>query len=78
MDHNQRSGVTPAPSRSSSALVSPRHAKPKKTEAFCFGSKNGSRHDACQPVNPRDPGKHPRFCNPERRGVALIARLAAA
>ena len=29
-------------------------------------------------MNRRDPGKHPRFCNPERRGVAFIAGLAAA
>ena len=53
-------------------------AKPTETEDFSFGSTNGSRQDACRPLNRLDPGKHRLFCNPERRGVDFRSGLAAA
>jgi len=45
---------------------------------FFSGSTNGSRRDACRPLNRRDSGKHRLFCNLKRRGVDFIASLAAA
>lgn len=48
------------------------------TRGFCFGSPDGSRQDACPPLNRLDADKHGLFRNLERRGVAFIAGLAAA
>ncbi|MBV9800540.1 MAG: hypothetical protein JO039_20995 [Solirubrobacterales bacterium] len=45
---------------------------------FSFGNASSSRQDDCPPLNWRDPGKHGLSRNPERRGVELIARVAAA
>jgi hypothetical protein len=49
-----------------------------KIDDFSFGSANSRRHDACRRLTSRNPGKHRLFCNPERRGVEFIARVAAA
>lgn len=53
-------------------------AEVTETRAFRFGSTKGCRQDACRPLNRPDVGKHGLFCNPERRGVAFSAGLAAA
>src|SRR5450755_4530250 len=45
---------------------------------FSFGSANSSRRDICRTPDRGDPSKQRLFCNPNRRGVQFIARVADA
>lgn len=73
-DEDQRTGVTPVPwaeaRRSRSDAV-----RATGTGHFSIPSTNGSLQDACQRVDRRDPGKHARYCNPERRDAFIAASL---
>ncbi len=72
------SAVTWRPLFRRAAARRPHGAAAEVTEidGFSFARANGSRQDACPPLNRRDPGKHRSFRNPERLLHKPIRNLA--
>ena len=85
LPYGARTGRGPALTRDASVLEERQRvglainaAARKEINDSSFDSANRSRQGACRPPNRRDPGKHSRFCNPERPGAEFIAGVVAA